>query len=419
MSHKITDKFVRGQLDNPPASSNKLFYDEQVKGFAVRITKGGCASFVLNYYASGRERRYTIGQYPDWGVSAARQQATELRRRINNGEDPLVDRITEREAPTMKDLYERYCKEHLIKKRARSAKDDKSMWENYILKSYANVKVADLTASQVDALHASISLNHKIRANRVIEILSKAMNLAIRWEYRTENPCKGCHQNREHKRERFLVDEEMNRLVDALNNHRMKVSCNAIKLLILTGARKSEVLSARWDMFDLDRGIWTKPAPDTKQDQIHTVPLSDIALELLRGIRKLNPSSYYVFPGTNPDKPLTDIKKTWVSVKKSANISDIVLHDIRHSFASALVSKGVGLPVIGRLLGHTQAQTTLRYAHLYRDPLRAAADIVGGIVDDQEKRRANAGRASRKFTYSKIRNKQAFDSAKKKSNSGA
>lgn len=244
------------------------------------------------------------------------------------------------------------------------------------------------------------------RANRTIEVLRKAYNLAVRWEWCTSNPASGIQMNQEEKRERFLSPEEMARLSSILAHHCEPISSNAILLLMLTGARKSEVLKATWSSFDLDKGVWVKPSAHTKQRQEHRVPLSAAALTLLRGIKKTS-TSVYVFPGRSGDQPLTDIKHSWESVCIKAGLAvqvekrnrygkvvkdkegspvmvwkpDLRVHDLRHSFASLLVSGGASLPMIGAMLGHTQVQTTQRYAHLYDVPLRAAANHVGNTLD--------------------------------------
>ena len=173
---------------------------------------------------------------------------------------------------------------------------------------------------------------------------------------------------------------------------------------MLTGARRSEVLGARWDMFDLDIGVWVKPSAHTKQRMEHRVPLSGPAIELLRGLKE-GATSPYVFPGTG-GKPLSDVKRTWLSVCRQAGLAEpgpkrtrsgklvpskdgkrqmawhatARLHDLRHTYASVLASQGLSLPIIGALLGHTQPQTTGRYAHLLDDPLRAATELVGELV---------------------------------------
>lgn len=249
------------------------------------------------------------------------------------------------------------------------------------------MRVAQVTHADIDALHAEVGVAKPVRANRIIEVLRKAMNLAIRWGWRADNPCTGVRRNHEEKRERFLSRDEMARLDRALDEHPQRSSCDAIRLLLLTGSRRSEVLRATWAMFDLDAGVWTKPSSHTKQKRLHRVPLSTAAVALLQRIREAGRDSIYVFPGPmkaacdgRPPpkaKPITDIKRTWAAVCLMAGVRDARLHDLRHTFASMVISDKNSLPIVGALLGHTQAATTQRYAHLYDEPLRAAAEAVG------------------------------------------
>jgi integrase len=280
------------------------------------------------------------------------------------------------------------------------------MWEQIVLPRFGKMKVAAISHEDIDALHRDITniRGTPIRANRTVEVLRKAFNLSIRWKWRTDNPASGVRRNPEEKRNRYLNKVEIAALARALQEHSEPVSANAIKLLMLTGARRSEVLGATWAMFDLENGIWTKPSAHTKQRKLHRVPLSGHALRLLLEIKSTS-SGPYVFPGVD-GKPLTDIKRTWFSVCKKAGLVEKVekktrdgkpvrarngkpimieepnvrLHDLRHSFASILVSGGASLPLIGQMLGHTQVQTTQRYAHLVDDPMRKAAEMVGAFM---------------------------------------
>jgi len=208
-------------------------------------------------------------------------------------------------------LFQRYDREHLPRKAERSANDDRSMWKNYILPKLGKVRVINLTFSEIDNLHRSISTEKPVRANRVLEVLRKALNLAIQWGWINENPAIGVSKNREEERERYLSHNELNKLSQALIHCKEKVSANAIRMLLFTGARKGEILSAEWNEFDLISGHWTKPSHHTKQKRTYRIPLSEPALELLRSIKAENLSNKYVFPGKVSDQPLTDIKKTW------------------------------------------------------------------------------------------------------------
>jgi integrase len=382
-TERLTDKLVRGLP--LPQKGAVITYDADVAGFGARITAAGARAFVLNYMCVGRERRLTIGQFPIWSATAAREEARLLRRKVDAGVDPMDERDAKataadaaRSAPTMNDLFARYEAEHLPRKSPRAASDDRSMWIKIVLPRLGKMKVGEVRPTDIDALHAEISKTRPVRANRLIEVVRKAFNMAVRWGWRTDNPASGVHRNHEEKRARYLSGEEIIRLSEALAAHPERASANAIRLLLLTGARRNEVLTAQWDMFNLDTGVWAKPSSHTKQRKMHRVPLSTAARQLLVGMRA-DAAAPYVFPGRSGG-PLTDIKRTWAAVCGNAGISGCRVHDLRHTYASILAGAGMSLPIIGALLGHTQAQTTSRYAHLLDDPLRVATERVGNVV---------------------------------------
>lgn len=365
----------------PPAKGNKVYYDSEIAGFGLRVTAAAARSFVLNYQIKGRERRYTIGSFPTFSVAAARKEAKRLREMIARGDDPQGVRHLERGAPTVRDLADRYIEQHLPKKRHDAAADDKRMIEHYIIPALGGMKVVDVDFVDIDKLHRKITKAGKhYRANRVVSLLSKMFALAIRWTMRDSNPVKGVERNVEQPRERYLTDDEMGRLVRALLVHPERQAANVVMLLVLTGARKGEVLSAKWSDLDLDAGRWTKPASTTKQNKAHRVPLSPKAVELLSVIKgEAEPGAIYVFPGRKGDH-VTDLKHSWTTIRKAAKLEGVRLHDLRHTYASILASSGLSLPVIGGLLGHATPQTTARYAHLTDEAMREATTIVGSLV---------------------------------------
>lgn len=414
MSEKLSEAAARKAL--PPLRGQAILWDAEVKGFGLRITPGGAKSFILDYRTQGRQRRITLGAWPDWTVAAARDTAKAMKREVDLGNDPMGERQAQRDAATVLEMWERYSREHLPKKAERSQADERMMWDKIILPRFGKMKVALITHDDVDALHRDITeiRGTPIRANRTVEVLRKAFNLAIRWKWREDNPASGVRRNQEEKRHRYLNRAEIAALAQALNSHSEPMSANAIKLLMLTGARRGEVLGATWEMFDLENGVWTKPSSHTKQRKLHRVPLSGPAVQLLTEMKAAaqakaeaegQPPSPYVFPGST-GKPLTEIKRTWASVCRKAGLGaevptldargkalldrkgnpkttfqpNVRIHDIRHSFASILVSAGASLPLIGQMLGHTQVQTTQRYAHLFDDPLRQAAETVGAFM---------------------------------------
>lgn len=384
MHRKLTDSVVK-ELPIPD-QGNRIHYDLLVKGFGCRVTVAGARSFILNYRTrGGRERRYTIGKFPEWRTAAARTEAIELKKRIDRGEDPLAEIEADRNAKTVSDLCDRFIAEYVPRKRTSTAKDYKAAIENYVRPAMKHFKVADVAFSDIDSLHRKITKGGQrgrgapYVANRTAALLSKMFAQAIRWGWRTDNPAKGVERNHEEKRQRYLSGAEIAALSKTLAAHEDQQAANIIRLLLLSGARKTEVLSARWEHFDLEAGVWTKPSAHTKQKAVHRVPLSAPAMQLLSELReKAEESAEFVFPGRF-GRHRVEFKRAWAEICAASGVVARV-HDLRHTYASVLASSGQSLPIIGALLGHTQPATTARYAHLLDDPLRQATERVGAVV---------------------------------------
>jgi integrase len=380
MAERLTDRTVKALA--PPTQGNRITYDAELKGFGVRTTAAGAKSFILNYRIAGRERRYTIGGYPTWGVSAARDEAKRLRREIDRGIDPLGQREAERAAATVNELCDRYLAEHAEPKK-RTAKGDRQMIDRHIRPRLGPRKVKDIDFADVDRLHRELSKTPYV-ANRVAALMAKMFALAILWKMRPDNPCRGIERNPEEKRYRYLAGDELRRLTEALASHPNQAAANAIRLLLLTGARKGEVLGADWSQFDLGAGVWTKPSSHTKTKREHRVPLSaptrQLLVEMKADADRRRVSSPFIFPARRGDGHMPEIKESWGSIRKAAKLDGVRVHDLRHTYASVLASSGLSLPVIGALLGHTEQATTQRYSHLFDDPLRAATERVAAVV---------------------------------------
>ena len=369
-----------------PAKGNTIAWDTMVGGFGARVTVGGARAFVLDYRTkAGRQRRLTIGRFGDWTTGAARIRARELRRLIDTGADPLGAFEAARAAPTVAELADKFEKEHLPRKREGTRLAYQRTLNKYIRPHFGlHTKVTDVAFANIDALHQRITTTAgPSAANRTTAILSKMFSLAIRWQMRTDNPVKGIERNLEIGRKRYLDAGELVRLLEALAAHPDKQAANIIRLLMLTGARKGEVAGMRWDEVNLDTGIWTKPGSTTKQKSDHVVPLSAPALQLLNDIRAGANGALgeFVFPAHRSKFGHTvDVRYLWTKLCRTAGITNLRPHDLRHSFASALASKGASLPLIGSLLGHSKAATTHRYAHLFQSAERAATEQVGAAI---------------------------------------
>jgi len=379
---RLTDKAARALA--APARGNKLYYDSDVPGFACRITASNARAFVLNYHrkADGLERRMTIGTFPAWSVVQARARAQELRREVDGGGDPVGEHRAEREAPTIADLCERFIEEHVAKKRPNTQREYRQLIRREIVPGLGRLKVASVEYEHIERWHAKISQRAPSQANRALACLSTAMVLAIKWRMRPDNPVRSVKRNAEHARERYLTGEELDRLTAALAADPNQDTADVFRLLLLTGARRSEVVTATWDQFDLSTGVWTKPPDKTKQAKRHRVPLNAPACALLAARwRRRDPAMPWVFPGRRGGRPCHDVKYVWQRVCATAAITGLRIHDLRHSYASQAVNAGFSLPVIGKLLGHSLPRTTARYAHLYDDILKEATERVGAAIE--------------------------------------
>jgi integrase len=307
---------------------------------------------------------------------------------VDSGHDPQGVVLAGRAAPTMAELCRRFLEEHATLRRASTAAGCESAIANYIRPELGAHKVDDVTYADVQKLHRKITkLGRPYRANRIVAQLSKMFSLAIRWGMRTDNlnPCRGIERNQEHKRVRYLSPDELGRLTKALADHQDRQGVAVIRLLLLTGARKGEVLAMRWD--DIQEGVWVKPGHTTKQRTEHRVPLSAPAKLL---ISELEQKSEHVFPGHGKLPHRAGIQRTWAELCDAAGIKGCRVHDLRHTHASLLASSGHSLALIGSLLGHASPVTTHRYAHLLDEPLRVAVEKVGRMV-------AGAGTAKKKI----------------------
>lgn len=374
---------TKSMLDRlaPRASTEDIFWDLGLPGFGVRVKASGAKSFVVQYRnrTTGRSRRKTLGQYgPLMSLHQAREIARGLLADVMRGADPVADMQSLRKAPTISDLAGRYLEEYALpKKRPGSVRNDRSMLDRHILPRLGHLRVHEVRHRDVSLLHNGLS-DTPYEANRTLALLSKMFALAVRWELRSNNPAVGVQKFPEEKRTRWLNDEELLRLTVALDAHPNRIAADAIRLQLLTGARIGEVLSATWSEFDLDRGVWTKPSHHTKQKRTEHLPLSSATIELLGQARTdRGTGSIFLFPNRTGTDHIKDLKSFWRGVTRCAGLKDYRIHDNRHTHASHLVSSGLSLPIVGRLLGHTNPSTTQRYAHLADDPLRQAAEVFG------------------------------------------
>jgi integrase len=366
----------------PPASGEVKVWDTDLHGFAVRVRAGGSRRFIVEWMRDRQTRRLTLGEYGPLTVKQARDMATEVLGRIARGEDPAAERAGERAAPTVAHLAERYMGQHAPRKKPASVEADERSLRLYVLPALGRRKVSKVGLKDVADLHHSLK-DKPVQANRVLALVSMMLNLAETWGLRPlhSNPCPRIARYRESKRERFLSGAELGRLGETLSAVERDGSEDpavvlAVRLLLLTGARRDEVLTLRWEDVDLATG--TLNLPDSKTGE-KTIPLGPAAVELLAAAPRQE-GNPYVIPGHRPEGRFVGLQRPWARIRERAGLGDLRLHDLRHSFASVGVAANLGLPVLGAILGHSHPATTARYAHLADDPRRAAAARISNEI---------------------------------------
>ena len=373
-------KLTKRIVDALEAQTSEFFvWDESIPGFGLRVMPSGRKSFVVQYRAGRRPRRMSLGPSTVLTCDQARTRAITIIAAVKNGEDPAAERAAKRNAVTVADLADRFDKEHIaVRLKASTAKEYRGNLRRFILPALGKFTVTDITRADVAKFHHD--LRHiPYQANRCLEVVSKMFVLAEMWGLRPDgsNPRKHIRKYPEEKRERFLSAAELRRIGEVLRemeSERVELpsAILAARLLILTGCRLGEIMTLKWDYVDFEEHALRLPDSKSGKKVVH---LGDPAVEYLRDAQRID-GNPWVITGTLPAKPLSDLQPFWQRVRARAGVKDVRIHDLRHTFASAAVASGQGLPMIGKLLGHTQVQTTARYAHLASEPVKTAADSV-------------------------------------------
>jgi integrase len=355
-----------------------VVWDDDLPGFGLRVRASGRRYYVAKYRAKGRQRWLTLGPHGVLTPEQARRQAAKALSAARDGADPAVERRAEGRALTVADLAERYLSQHAEpKKKAASLRNDRLNLRLHVVPSLGRVPLAAVTREDVATLHHALR-ETPTAANRVLALLSKMFNLAERWGLRQDgsNPCRHVERFPEHRRERFLSDDELARLGNVLKDVELRgvestEVIAAIRLLLFTGCRLSEILRLGWE--DVDVELRCLRFADSKTGA-KRIPLNSAALEVLIGLPRKSP---WVIPGRDPAEPLVNLAKPWKRIRELAGLDDVRIHDLRHTHGSSAAGAGLSLHLVGALLGHRQPGTTARYAHLAEDPVREASERVG------------------------------------------
>ena len=336
-----------------PAKGPVYAWDEQLPGFGVKVTASDRRIYIVKYRVgggrAGRQRWFTLGVHGMLTCEQARAQAAQILAAARRGEDPQGNRRSMGGELTVADLWRRYEAEHLPRKKAKSSEDDRQKARDYVLPKLGRLHVNEVTRADVQHLHQSLAAR-PYQANRVLALLSKMMSLAEAWGMRppNSNPCQHVEKFKEEARRRYLNSAELTRLGAAIKVGQETGDINvyiaaAIQLLLLTGARLNEMLSARWQWLDWDRRVINLPDSKTGAKPIY---LSDAALGVLRALydRPDRCTSDRIIKGRRHGKPLVNLTKPWRRICAAADLSEVRIHDLRHTAASIGVGSGVTLP---------------------------------------------------------------------------
>jgi integrase len=404
-----TARITKRRVDALRCTTGKdrvFLWDDALAGFGVGAFPSGTKVYVAQFRKDGRSRRIAIGEHGRLTPDEARSEAKKLLGAVEKGVDPIEERRAASGVRTFREVAGEFMHRHVASKRkARTQYEYELLLNVHILPRLGSRRITDVRRVDVARLHAALS-DRPFVANRCLALISSIWNWAARRDevQFASNPAKGIDRNPEQGRERYLTSKEFERLGNALRTaetiglpwtvdetkpkakHAPKPDKRrtvadpfvvaAIRLLILTGARLREILHARWESVDFERGIIHLGDSKTGRKPIY---LSAAALSVLSSLPRIDGNPYLI-PGERDGAPRADLKRPWAAIRKAAKLEGVRIHDLRHSFASIGAGASMGLPIIGRLLGHSQPQTTAKYSHLQADPLRRAADTIGATI---------------------------------------
>ena len=352
-------------------------FDTKCRGLLVEIRRTGGRTFYLRYSdARGKQRQVKLADAADVSLEQARTLANKFRTKVAMGVDPIEERRVVRNTPTLAQFVEESYLP-FVRSYKRSWETDNILLNTHILPVFGSRFMDDIERREVAAFAAKLIASHKpASVNRIMVVLRFIYSVALRWETPgvKANPCSGVRNYEENnKRERFLTQDEAKALIESVQQSENPSLKYIVAMLILTGARKGEVLQAQWDQFNFEQRFWRIPI--SKSGKARHIPINDGLLQLLESIPRVKDHNH-LFVNAQTGRPLGTFFGSWNQARKRAGLPDVRVHDLRHSYASFLINNGRTLYEVQRLLGHSQIKTTQRYAHLSPETLLAASNAA-------------------------------------------
>jgi integrase len=373
---KLTKKIIEGLIYKGPAPRRDARWDDEIAGLGIRIYPSGKKTFILSYRINNRKRLMVLGDFGVLTLDQARKMAREQLVGILNDRDPLAKKEKASKEQTTKAFCELYMSRY-AKVHKKSWHEDEKRLRRHIIPKWGNRSIGSIQRTDVTTFHGHIGQTAPYQANRTLRLLSKMFDLAIQWGFLEEshpNPAKNIRLFKEEKRDRWVKPTELPQLAQAIDLEPNRVARNAIWLYLLTGARKSELLQAKWADIDWERR--ELKIPETKAGRVHYIPLSTPAYDLLKSITPTQDNPY-ILPGHIKGKPLVNISKPWKRICTKADLKDVRLHDLRRTVGSWLAQSGNSLHLIGKILNHSNQSTTAVYARFAQDQGREALEEYG------------------------------------------
>ncbi len=380
--------------------SDRFLWDSDVIGFGIRISPVGKLVYVLQYRIEGRQRRFKIGPHGSpWTPETARTEAQSLLGKVVDGVDPQQEKIAERKEMTIKDLSEIYLDETLFTAKESSVRQARNNIENHILPLLGKRRVSKIERTDIEQMLRDIAAGKTARtlkkglrrlsrvrggkgaASQCVTTISAMLGVAVERKLRPDNPAIGVRKFPGKKMERFLSPAELARLGEALAaaaslGVESQYAIAALRLLVLTGCRKSEILKLKHSYIDRYHRCLRLPDSKTGAKIVH---LGGPAMRIIAMVPTVG-GNPYLLPGKKDGTHVTDLQAVWVRIRKTAGLEDVRIHDLRHSFASIGAATGDSMLIIGALLGHRSAKTTERYTHLSDHPLKSAAERISDEI---------------------------------------
>ncbi len=380
----------------PPATGRQYVYDTKINGLAVAVFSTGAKVFYVYRWVAGKPEKIKVARWPDVGVEVARKMASKIIGAIAAGGNPNEEKRAARRSQTLQQAFDAYMllPTRTRSKRPRAAKTlhDYRLQYTAHLSPWADRPLSKITRHDVEELHNRLGANNgHYAANRMLELLRGIYNAAIEKGFAAKNPALGIMPFEEIPRERFLLPSEMARFFEALEAEKSDKTRDAIMLMLLTGQRKTNVLSMRWEDVNLEDAIWELPTTKTGK---HRVPLSVSALEILKRRKKHPLKPEFVLPGLHERGHLKDITKAWTRIKERSKLGDLRMHDLRRSLGSWQTATGASLQIVGKMLGHKRPETTQIYARLNLEPVRESLEAATAAIMKAAKARSNRRRGS-------------------------